>query len=291
MFVKTIENTILSAANYFKDELIGSYDASELNQMLQITFFHYFNISRVDLTLKSNEKLPEEDFNKIVHVVSELKENKPLAYILGEWEFYGLSLKVNENTLIPRSETEELVQLIIDKHKDDEQLSILDIGTGTGCIPLALKKNLPKANVTAWDISKEALMVASANAKKNGIKVNFNEVDVLEWELQNISEKYDVIVSNPPYILNKERAMMNKNVLDYEPDIALFVDNDNPLLFYNAIANFSLHYLKEDGKLYFEINESYGSEVEALLADKKFKDIYIVKDMNKKDRIVECSLK
>ena len=279
--INTIEYTI----NYFKGELFQVYDKPELEQLLQITFSHYLNINRIDLSLRKDEKLLESDFNKITHVINELKQNKPLAQIIGEWEFYGISLKVNEYTLIPRPETEELVQLIVNENNSPK--SILDIGTGSGCIALALKKSLPNTNVFACDISEKALEVAKENAHKNQLDVALKRVDILKWEKEE--EKYNIIVSNPPYITLKEKELMHKNVLDYEPHLALFVENDAPLLFYNAILEFAEHHLTENGKLYFEINELYGNEVKQLLKDKKFKNINIVKDINEKDRIVSCT--
>jgi release factor glutamine methyltransferase len=278
-------NTLEYAINYFKEELCGVYDKSELGQLLQIAFSHYLNLSRIDLALKRDRELTEQDLIKITHVVNELKQQKPLAQIIGIWEFFGISIKVNEHTLIPRPETEELVQLIT--NENSHPLSILDIGTGSGCIAIALKSNFPKTNVYGFDVSEKALKMAKSNAMTNKLEIIFNKQDILKWEHQD--KEYDVIVSNPPYITQKEKTLMNKNVLDYEPHLALFVENDTPLLFYNAIAEFAVHHLAKNGKLYFEINEFYGNEVKRLLADKNFKNVNIVKDINEKDRIVSCT--
>ena len=285
------DNKLFYAINYFNKELNRFYDSSELEQLLHLTFYYCFQLSRIDLTLRREESLSATDFDKIVKVVDELKMSKPLAQIIGEWEFYGVPLKVNEHTLIPRPETEELVKLIITENEHKDSLSILDIGTGTGCIALALKKEIPHANVFAYDISKDALRVATSNAEQNSLNVNFNEIDILNWETQNIIEKFDVIVSNPPYITMDEKKIMHKNVLDYEPHLALFVENDNPLLFYSTIANFSLIHLIEKGSLYFEINENYGEGVVNLLGQKSFNNIELIKDINDKDRIVKCETK
>jgi len=279
------KNTLQNTANYFKKELREFYDSSELEQILQVVFSHYLSLSRIEVALNRNQKLSNKDWNKIIGVVNELKQYKPLAQIIGEWEFFGLPLKINEYTLIPRPETEELVQLIIEKNKNP--LSILDIGTGSGCIALALKNELNNTEVYACDVSKEALIVATKNAKDNNLEVMFQELDILNYSHQN--KKYSIIVSNPPYITHKEKELMYENVLDYEPHLALFVADDAPLVFYNAIADFAMHHLSENGKLYFEINEAYGNEVKALLTDKKFKNINIVKDINEKDRIVSCT--
>lgn len=284
--MKMTKNTLQYAIDYFKNELDGVYDKSELEQLLQITFFHFFKLNRIGLTLNKDDKLSSDDLSIIEGVVHDLKQYKPLAQILGEWELFGLSLKVNEDILIPRPETEELIQLIL--NENNNPLSILDIGTGSGCIALAIKKNLPRSIVSAFDVSKKALDVASENARINELDITFREIDILNWK--KLDEEYDLIVSNPPYIPNKEKTLMARNVLDYEPHLALFVEDDEPLLFYNTIANFALSHLKKSGKLYFEINENYGNEVKDLLIAKKFKNVNIVKDINEKDRIVSCNL-
>ena len=282
------EKTINFTCNYFKEELHGLYDATEIEQSMFIVFLYYLKLNRVDLTIRKNDYINQLNFEKIKYVVEDLKKYKPLAQIIGEWEFFGLAIKVNAYTLIPRPETEELVQLIINENKDREQLSILDIGTGTGCIALVLKKNLPNAQVFAWDISDEALTIAEQNATINSLQIVLKKEDILGIPKSN--NQFDIIVSNPPYITMNEKELMNKNVLDYEPHLALFVENEEPLLFYNAIADFAWNNLNEKGKLYFEINENFGQEVRRLLMDKNFKNINIVKDINKKDRIVSCTI-
>ncbi len=287
--MKNTKNTLLSSANYFKEELKKFYDKSELDQLLYITFLHYFNLNRIDLVLKADNQLSELDFNKVINVVTQLKKSKPLAYILGEVEFFGLELKIDENTLIPRPETEELVQLIINENEGREQLSILDIGTGSGCIALALKANLLDSTIYAWDISDKALEKARENAIMNSLQITIEKVDILKKPI--VSKKVDVIVSNPPYICYDEKKLMEINVLNYEPHLALFVKNNNPLEFYNAIADFALNHLKESGKLYFEINEKYAKEVQSMLIEKAFKNVNLVKDLNGKERIVKCHLK
>ncbi len=288
--MKIRDNTIRSAANYFSKELNNLYPEPELQQLLHLTFLHYFGCSKIDFITNDEKLLSESELLKIIYAVKGLKKNKPLAYILGEWEFYGISLKVNEHTLIPRPETEELVQLIINENKHQKSIKILDIGTGSGCIALALKKHLPNANVSAWDISEEVLKIASENAIKNSLTISFNQVDILSYKVTNFSEKYDVIVSNPPYVTKNEKSLMQENVVNYEPHLALFVENNNPLLFYNAIADFALKHLTTNGKLYFEINEKQGKEVKKLLFAKGFCNTEIVEDMNGKERMIKCSL-
>jgi release factor glutamine methyltransferase len=285
--MKVESNTIQSIANYFRAALKNQFDSSEIEQHLQITFYHYFGLNKAALILDGDNDFSELKRQKVIDVIEQLKSNKPLAQIIGEWEFYELTFKVNEHTLIPRPETEELVHLIIEENKAVKQLSILDIGTGSGCIAVALKKQMSNANVTAFDVSEEALKIAVENAKFNSVPIAFEKVDILNPV--GITQKFDVIVRNPPYITNKEKALMHANVLDYEPHLALFVENEEPLLFYNRIANFASNHLSKEGKLYFEINEHYGQEVKEMLLLKSFKNINIVPDMNGKDRIVHCN--
>ncbi len=288
--MKITDNNIRSAANYFINELEGLYDKQELEQMLYITFSHFFKLSKIGLTAGNEKLLSESDLLKIIYTVKGLKINKPLAYILGEWEFYGIPVKVNEHTLIPRPETEELVDLILNENKNWENISILDIGTGSGCIALALKKHIQKAKVFAWDISREALKVAEENAQNNQTDITFKQVDILKWQKQAIDEKFDVIVSNPPYITPKQKILMQENVLNYEPHLALFVEQGKPLLFYDVIADFTMKNLNKQGKLYFEINEEYGNDVKQLIKDKGFLDVQVMDDINGKQRIVKCNL-
>jgi release factor glutamine methyltransferase len=286
--MKTYYETVSSATNYFREELKNQFELSELYQILQITFTHYFSLEKADLILNKEDFFLESDFDKLKTIISELKTNKPLAQIIGEWEFFDLTFKVTESTLIPRPETEELVQLIIDENNNQKELSILDIGTGSGCIAISLKNNLPNTNVTAYDISDAALSVASENAISNNVSVGFKKVDILNADNQKIN--FDVIVSNPPYITVKEKKLMHENVLAFEPHLALFVDNETPLVFYISIANFAIEHLNKGGKLYFEINEYYGVEVKEMLQKKGFKKVNIVKDINDKDRIVSCTI-
>lgn len=278
--------TINNAINYFNSELNSIYDNSELNQMMQIAFYHFFKIDRASLVLDKEKTMPEKDFTLLKEITSLLKANKPLAQIIGEWEFYGLKFKVNEHTLIPRPETEELVQLIVNENEEHDNLNILDIGTGTGCISISLKNELKNANITAFDVSNEALKIAKENSIINCLNVCFKQVDILNFKEESISKPYDIIVSNPPYIPHQEKQLMHKNVLDFEPGLALFVEDSEPLIFYDKIGDFALHHLKQNGKLYFEINENYGNETKQLLIAKGFKDVRIVKDMNEKNRII-----
>ncbi len=286
--MKTFSETVRSVANYFREELKQKFDSSEIEQMLQITFAHYFSLTKSDLILNGDDRFQEANYQKVKDVIGELKTNKPLAQIIGEWEFFDLPFKVTEQTLIPRPETEELVELIIKDNLNQDNISILDIGTGTGCIAISLKSQISDSMVSAFDISEEALIVASGNAVMNNTVVDFEKNNILKPV--NRDNSYDVIVSNPPYITEKEKQLMHKNVLDYEPHLALFVRNEEPILFYIAIADFAINHLNKNGKLYFEINEHFGQEVKDMLIEKKFKNVNVVKDINDKDRIVYCNI-
>ena len=227
---------------------------------------------------------------KFNYAIKELKKFKPLQYILGEADFYHLKFYVNEHVLIPRPETEELVHFIIHDNKMNAP-AILDIGTGSGCIPIALKKNIPSAVVSSIDVSEKALNVANRNAKKNDVEILFILRDILDplAILDQQLLKYDIIVSNPPYICNAEKNKMDKNVLDYEPHLALFVNDNDPLLFYNVICDFALKMLKTNGKLYFEINQSLASETKDLLESKGFKNVELIKDLSNNYRILRSN--
>ncbi len=284
--MKLAKNDLISVINFIKSELKNILPQNEINASINILLMHYLKLTKVDISLNKEKILATDQLNLISNAVNDIKNNKPLAYILGEWEFCGLRILLNEKTLIPRQETEELVQLVIDENTKGMDFTILDIGTGSGCIALALKANLLQSTIFAWDINKSVIDVAKKNAKELNLSIKFEKKDILKEP--KTTYKFDVIVSNPPYIPLKEKELMYENVLNYEPHLALFVEDEEPLLFYNAIANFALSYLNNNGKLYFEINEKYGKEVKQLLINKNFKNVNIVKDMNEKDRIVSA---
>jgi release factor glutamine methyltransferase len=226
-------------------------------------------------------------------IVSDLKVNKPIQYIFGETEFYGLRFLVNENTLIPRQETEELVELIIESTNYElrnTKLKVLDIGTGSGCIAISLAKHLPTSEVFAIDVSKEALATAKKNAELNKVAINFiltNILDVIKLRaLEGLDKQFDIIVSNPPYVRNLEKAEIKPNVLEYEPHLALFVDDIDALLFYRKIAELAIKNLNPNGKLYFEINQYLGKETVELVESFGFKNVKLIKDIYGNDRIV-----
>ncbi len=265
---------------YFKQELAGVAPDRELVSWAYIVMEHFLGFDRAATIINANTLLSPEMFDKIVKTVEALKTQEPLQYILGVTEFYGLKLKVNKHTLIPRPETEELVNWIL---KDDFN-SALDIGTGSGCIPIALVKHT-KALISAIDVSEGALSVAKENAKEHGVKINFLHQDILKTErLENV----DVIISNPPYVLESEKEFMLLNVLGHEPASALFVPDNNPLLFYNNIAELAVKALNKGGRLYFEINERFAEQTIAMLQEKGFVNIALKKDINDKDRMIKA---
>jgi release factor glutamine methyltransferase len=250
-------------------------------------------VSRFDrgkLSLNSSESVPEPDLVLYNGILKELKTGKPVQYVLGETLFYGLSFKVNPAVLIPRPETEELVEWVLESVAAEAMsgLQILDVGTGSGCIAVVLKKHMDTAGVFALDVSKDSLSMASDNAVINEVVINFIEADIREYSGR---ETFDVIVSNPPYITTNEKREMHENVLAHEPHLALFVSNEDPLVFYKAIADFALLNLKPDGLLFFEINEHLGKETVQILNDKSFIDIELRRDMQGKDRMIKCRLK
>jgi len=216
--------------------------------------------------------------------LEELQAGKPIQYVLNEAYFYDHMFFVNEHVLIPRQETEELVHLIIQKISHLPQCSVLDIGTGSGCIPISIAKKCPNAEVSSMDISKEAIDVATSNAKTLNANIQFFNDSILHP--QNKYPKYNVIVSNPPYICEEEKKLMHANVLEHEPELALFVPNESPLLFYDAITQFATTHLKENGMLFFEINERFAEQTAQLLRDAQFSSAEIVTDINGKNRIV-----
>ena len=275
----------------FLQQLSSLYDEKEVESFFYLILEKLHNLKRIDLALHPELEMDEKQFQIWETIVADLKKQKPIQYILGETEFYGLPFLVNENTLIPRPETEELVQLIIDNSKSIIQhfpFSILDIGTGTGCIPIALKMNLPIAEVFAIDVSENALEVAKINAARNNVEVVFWQKDILKTT--QLGQQFDVIVSNPPYVRHLEKTEIKPNVLEYEPHLALFVADDDPLIFYRKIAELAKNGLKTNGQLYFEINQYLGKETVTLLDGLGFKNIQLIKDVYGNDRIICCHI-
>ena len=270
---------------YIRNSLIRCYSHQEIEAFIYIIFNHIYNYSKNDLILNAGNTLPESDFYKIKEIVSRLMLQEPIQYILGETEFFGLPFKVSHGVLIPRNETEELVDLILKNHSKGK-LKVLDVGTGSGCISISLKNNRYDFDVYACDISGEALRMAKENAELNNVDVEFFQFDILSDEELPFSD-FNIIVSNPPYVTKKEKKLMEANVLEHEPWLALFVPDDDPLQFYRVIVQKSRKYLAQKGMLYFEINEAYGEEVIQLLKDANF-EATIFKDINGKDRMVKA---
>jgi release factor glutamine methyltransferase len=268
-------------------ELSGIYSENEIRNFVFFSFEHLLGFSRTDMILKKNELVDDSNVRTLQSILHSLKQHKPIQYIIGQTEFYGFPFIVNENVLIPRPETEELVRWVLDENKNDE-LKILDIGTGSGCIAISLKKHLPNAEVFALDISASALRVAAENAALNNTTINFIEADILNSSAYATFKKFDIIISNPPYIRESEMLLMKENVLNYEPHRALFVNDDDALLYYKAIADFSLIHLYPSGKLYFEINEAFGSEIMKMINERGFLKTELRKDISGKDRMLRC---
>ena len=283
---------IFNLKSNFIKALSGLYPSEEIESFFNILAEEYLNLSRIEIALNREQIVSEENLKKIEEALARLKTFEPIQYIIGGTEFFGLPFKVTSGTLIPRPETEELVQFVLDEisqfENKSEFLELLDIGTGSGCIAISLAKNLTKANVAAVDISFDALEVAKENARINHVNVEFSECDILTSD--TLPKKYDIIVSNPPYVRELEKELMQPNVLRHEPDLALFVKDRDPLLFYRKISTLAQTYLKPNGMLFFEINEYLGEDLVVLLKSLGFEKVEIKKDIFEKDRMVKCGL-
>ena len=279
---------IRAALETFRNNLSGLYPPEEIESFITLLFEHLFKLSRIQLHFKQHEIIPEAKLTQLKEILDRLGKFEPIQYILGETEFYGLKFKVNSSVLIPRPETEELVDWIL-KDSPQQDASLLDIGTGSGCIPVAITKNRTDLRTEGWDVSIEALNTAHENAILNKVTVNFSKVDILDWCNYPADVKFDIIVSNPPYVTRSEESLMLKNVTEHEPHLAVFVPDENALVFYQAIAAFSEYHLNAGGCLYFEINERMGGAVERLLR-KHFSTVTVKKDINGKDRMVKACL-
>jgi release factor glutamine methyltransferase len=284
----------------FTKTLESIYDKEEIESFFFIISEFLHQKKRIDLALDPSFSINENELEKWNSIIAELKQEKPIQYILGETEFYGLRFLVNENTLIPRQETEELVDLILSENSKIEipNPKILDIGTGSGCIAISLAKILPNAKVYALDVSEKALDIAKQNAEINKVEINFINKSILEVEdleqltthNSQLTTKFDIIVSNPPYVRNLEKIEIKKNVLEYEPHLALFVEDNDALLFYRKIAQLAKINLVENGKLYFEINQYLGKETVELLENLDFKNIQLLKDIYGNVRMISCEI-
>lgn len=278
--IRKIEMTRIIA--YITSALQEFYPLQELQSFTMIICKDLLGLDDIDIYLRKDIKLSENQQCLLKESVERLKKYEPIQYIRGTADFYGLTFHVEPGVLIPRPETEELVDLILKENSGP--IHLLDIGTGSGCIAISLAKHLPGAQIEAWDVSEKALLIASSNAQKLSASVSFVQKDILAVEAGK--EVCHVIVSNPPYIAELEKKVMDRNVLDWEPEQALFVPNDDPLLFYRRIAQLGRDMLLPEGKLYFEINQAYGQETSDLLQMLGYKNVRIIKDLFGNNRIV-----
>ena len=269
-----------------QSELKGLYPETEIKSFSYLIIEKLTGFSRTEVYVNKNTLFSNEQYHEIESFIEKLKKFIPIQYILGETEFYGLPFYVNESVLIPRPETEELVDWICTENNKSQGLQILDIGTGSGCIALSLKHEFPNSVVNGFDISEKALETAQRNATRNKLEVNFRIVDILNTP--DTASKWDIIVSNPPYITENEKDDMLPNVLEHEPHLALFVTDNDPLLFYRKIALFALQHLQPNGKLYFEINRTQGKQCEDLLTGLGYQQVELRKDISGNDRMVRA---
>lgn len=270
----------------FINSLSGIYDSEEILSFFYILSEDFLNLKRVDIAMRLDQDISVKQIEIFDKVKRRLEKQEPIQYILGQAHFYGMSFKVNPNVLIPRPETEELVDWILKDQLKNTSLTILDIGTGSGCIAVSLAKNLPESRVYAMDVSEQALEVAKENAKNNKVEVTFIKEDILEVE--SLFQKFDIIVSNPPYVRQMEKQEMKANVLNNEPSLALFVSDNDPLLFYEKIAILANEKLNNDGVLYFEINQYLSFETKKRIEELGFASVEIREDMYGNKRMIRA---
>ena len=274
---------------YIQNSLKDSYPIQEISSFIRLIMEHVCGLQPHNILLCKDKDLSDTEICQIKEITNRLQQSEPIQYILGKAFFYGLSFTVNPAVLIPRPETEELIELILTKHKNDK-LHILDIGTGSGCIAISLAKQLNQSEVIGIDISGQALETAQLNAQQLNAPVTFIQTDILlsHKAEKDISGTFDIIVSNPPYVMDCEKAVMEQNVLQFEPHQALFVPDNDPLLFYQSIAAFGKKKLKKEGTLYFEINAQCGNSMIELLTESGYKEVELIRDLSGKDRIIKA---
>lgn len=274
----------------FHKELDLIYGKEEVDSFFFMILDDYFNIFRIELALKPELSITKEEQGPMFKALDDLKNEKPIQYILGKTEFFGLQFKVNNHVLIPRPETEELVDWILQNANIESELRILDVGTGSGCIAISLAKHLVNSKIIALDISSEALELAKENANLNNVDVKFVKANILDKNINfTRDKKFDIIVSNPPYVKMKDKDQIKPNVLNYEPHLALFVEDKDPLKFFRSISKFAIANLNKEGLLFFEINEYLGNKVKKLLKDQEFRNIELRKDIFGKDRMIKAT--
>lgn len=273
----------------FYNSLVDDYPEKEIQSFFNLLAERFLKMKRFEISLNLDSHIPREKTEKFQNAIGRLKNQEPIQYILGCTEFYGLPFKVTPSTLIPRPETEELVQWVLEvSAAESKNLKVLDIGTGTGCIAVSLAKHRPNDLVYAVDVSKKALKVAKNNAELNKVDITFVELDILNWSLEFEDIEFDVIVSNPPYVRVLEKSQMSDNVLRHEPALALYVSDEDPLVFYKKISGMAMAKLKNKGRLFFEINQYLGPETVKLLTDCGFKEVELKKDIFGNDRMVSA---
>ena len=289
--MKKLNITVGLLSGKMRSELAGLYPGRELDHLIYMVFECLFGYSKTDLILKSDEPVIPKKQKDVEEIIIRMKNHEPIQHIINSAFFMGIQLRSDNRALIPRQETEELVGWIMDDCNGMEG-RIADIGTGTGCISIILAKELSKSKLSAIDISCSALELAKENASLHDVELNYIQGDILQWRndetLKELEQQFDVIVSNPPYIQRCDAVNLPKNVVDYDPEEALFVNTDDPLVFYRAIANWSLHALKPGGSLYLEVNELFGKEVTTLLLNNGYSDVILKRDLHDKDRMIRC---
>jgi release factor glutamine methyltransferase len=263
--------TVKALQEEFQKQLIFNHPKDEINSFFYLLSEAYLDKNRLDIALAPNDEINNSKTTLFLDALVQLKNEYPIQYIIGEVEFMDLTFEVNKSVLIPRPETEELIKWVLTTEEGSENMSILDIGTGSGCIPIILAHSLAKSSVTSFDVSEKAIEVAKKNAIKNKVDIKLVVQNILS--IDTLDASYDIIISNPPYVRESEKAQMKNNVLKYEPDIALFVSDDDPLIFYKHIARLAIKSLKPSGALYFEINQYLGSALCTFLKDLGFKEI------------------
>lgn len=280
--------SIREIRNNYIAGLTPLYERRECERIVEMVFQSLAGISRIDFALDPGRVIPETSLAELTRALEELKTGRPVQYVLGFADFFGLRIEVNESVLIPRQETEELVKWAIDDHRGRKKLKILDIGTGSGCLALTLQRFLPGSQVFAGDISSGAILLAEKNARSLSLPVTFFKLDILDHDNPPRRMTYDLIISNPPYVTMREQKFMKQNVLGFEPHEALFVPNDDPLMFYRAIIGFSSHHLDEAGAVYVEINEQLADDTARLFEKGGFSLVTVRKDLNGKARMIRA---
>jgi len=282
-----MQPTVKEIIGQYKSELAELYSPHEAFQFVWLLFEHLHGWSKTDLMLHDHTKLTVSDHIFVQKALERLKNHEPIQYIIGETEFFGMSFIVDNSVLVPRPETEELVEWILHSVDQNKPVKILDIGTGSGCIAISLARNLPQAKVTAWDVSKEALQTATKNAGHNEVELNLEQRNILTTNFSE-TDRFDIIVSNPPYVKNSEKEQMHNNVLDYEPHLALFVEDDDALLFYRKITELAAESISSGGMLFFEINRALGEATKELVESYGFKNAELRKDLSGNHRMVKA---